>query len=200
LYLDGRPVQIKGATWTGLETKEAKLHEPPAASKKGVDDVLKELQDARFNALRLPVSLQYMLTADAAQLTTLRGFLEKAAARGFLVVFALSALQPGKPIDLWHDDKFTEADTVKGWTRLLKEVVLANPNIQSTHGTTNNVMGIDLLDRPGPSATWGLLKAKTDWNLFANRLIHTLDRDVPEFDGLFFVQGLLNEARESALE
>lgn len=192
IYVDGRPVQIKGATWSGLETPEGKLSQPPPTTHRSQTDVLSELRENKFNALRLPVSLDFMLKASPQQLTDLRAFMQSAADRGLLVFVALTALEAGKPVDLWYNDKYHEDDTIKGWTRLLKELT-PSPSASAT----TNLVGVDLLDRPGPSATWGTTKPKTDWNTFAAKLIEALSKDVPEYDGLFLVQGLYDEASES---
>ena len=39
-------------------------------------------------------------------------------------------------------------------------------------------------------ATWGKGNARTDWNVFAQRAIRHLAEKVPEFEGVFFVEGV----------
>lgn len=192
ILLEGHPVQIKGVTWSGMETQRGVLDgvaveaEKAATATKPIDDFITDLKSAGFNAVRVPVSLSFALTGTDAQYATLNAFVNKAADNGILVMLVMKTLdrlgapqKPEDPKNLWYNSRYQEEDFVKGWTKLLKEF-----------STRWNVFAIDILDTPGPTATWSNVSPTTDINKLAERLIPVLATNVPQYTGLFLVQGL----------
>lgn len=60
-------------------------------------------------------------------------------------------------------------------------------------------MGLEVLNEPHGTVTWGSGDAKTDYKLFLERVIQYLLVQVPTYKGLFFVQGLKWGGKETKI-
>ena len=192
VILQGHPVFLKGITWSGVETLRGALQgiqvpwDNDATATHTIDQVLQDIKYAGFNAIRVPVSLNFALAATDEEWYALADLIDAAAYKGVLVSLVMKSLDrvgaPEDPADvkgLWYNSRYTEADFIAGWERLLK--YFAN---------RWNLFAIDILDEPGATATWGATTALTDFNQFAYRFIAQVSYDIPEYTGLFVVQGL----------
>lgn len=111
--------------------------------------------------------------------------LERAADRGILVVLALHSVGSGRPAGLWYSSSSSTQDFLQAWRTVLSRYVA---------GTTRhwNLMGIDLLHRPGRGrGKWGDDDPSCDWNLAAqDTAVRLLREFAGSFQGLIFVQGI----------
>lgn len=157
----------------------------------------------QFNALRLPISLdvardptlpvpRHALCGDRSLETIatvgqlLDRVFERAADRGIVVVLALHAVGSDFPPGLWYSPSSSSAqDFVQAWRTVLSRYVAGT----SRHW---NVLGIDLLHRPGRGrGTWGDDDPDSDWKRAAqDTAVRLLREFAGSFHGLVFVQGL----------
>ncbi len=107
--------------------------------------------------------------------------LEGAADRGIVVVLALHSVGSGRPEGLWYSSSASAQDFLQAWRAVL-----------SRYSRHWNLMGIDLLDRPGRGrGKWGADDRSCDWNLAAQDTAVRLLREFSgTFQGLCFVQGI----------
>ncbi len=197
ILLNGRHhFHIKGLNWFGIENAETRA--PHGLWSTTLDDVLDFLALNHFNTLRLPVS--YTVAHDLALAVppsavgadpSLKGLnvgqlldtiFDRAAARGILIILALHNDDITSPDDkgLWYGSASSYHDFQDAWRRLLARTCWRW-----------NLLGADLLDRPGRGhATWGNKDPSHDWNLAAQDTAAMLSKEYPIFKGLWFVQGI----------
>ena len=89
--------------------------------------------------------------------------------------------------ELWYDGQYSESDVMRSWDIMLRRV-----------GSKWNVIGLDLKNEPHGAATWGYDQSNTDWNKAAERIINHIASSFSSFRGLFFVEGVGENARTSA--
>lgn len=111
--------------------------------------------------------------------------LECAADRGIIVVLALHSVGSSRPAGLWYSSTSSAQDFLQAWRAVLSRYVAGS----SGHW---NVMGIDLLHRPGRGrGKWGDDDPSCDWNLAAqDTAVRLLREFAGSFAGLCFVQGI----------
>lgn len=111
--------------------------------------------------------------------------LESAADRGILVVLTLHSVGSGRPAGLWYSFTSSAQDFLQAWRAVLSRYVAGN----SRHW---NVLGIDLLHRPGRGrGKWGDDDPSCDWNLAAqDTAVRLLREFAGSFQGLCIVQGI----------
>jgi len=200
ILLNGRHhFHCKGVSWFGMDTADTRA--PHGLWATTLDDVLDFLALNKFNVLRLPVA--YTVACDLALCvptsvvsgdSSLHGLnvgklldtiFERAAARGILVVLALynddaTTLFGSQDQGLWYGSKASYRDFQDAWRRLL-----------TRYGGRWNLLGVDVLDRPGRGrATWAEGNSSTDWNLAAQDTAAILIQEYPQYRGLWFVQGI----------
>lgn len=193
IMLNGHPLFLKGINWYGFETE---LFVPHGLFVWSPEQFMKFLATHRFNAVRLPFSLEwaargldapllnpYVVQPDAATLTQgqlLERIFDAAAAEGIVILLDLHVISVEVGIvDLWYDETADNERVLDIWTQVLSRVA-----------GRWNLMGIDIKNEPHGIATWGRGNPKTDWNLFAQQAIQTLAARVPQFQGVFFVEGV----------
>lgn len=200
ILLNGRhQFHVKGANWFGLDY--AGTRAPYGLWTSPLNDVLDFLALNQFNVLRLPVASTTannltleIPTSSVRGDNSLRGMnvgqlldtiFERAAARGILVVLALcnddvTSLSGAHNEGLWYGTMLSYQEFQDTWRRLLRR-----------YGQRWNLLGIDLLDRPGRGrAEWGVHNSSTDWNLAAQDTAAVLIQEYPQYRGLWFVQGI----------
>jgi hypothetical protein len=108
--------------------------------------------------------------------------LQAAADRGIVVVLAMHSVGSGRPAGLWYSSTTSAQDFLQAWRTVLSRYA----------GRHWNLMGIDLLHRPGRGrAKWGNDDPSIDWNLAAQATALRLLREFAgTFCGLCFVQGI----------
>ena len=60
-----------------------------------------------------------------------------------------------------------------------------------------NILGLDLLNQPHGSVTWGSGAASTDWNKAAESVADFILAKYPQYRGLFFVEGIESKSYPS---
>lgn len=60
----------------------------------------------------------------------------------------------------------------------------------SLKGSNDRITTTTIHTNTNSIATWGKGNARTDWNVFAQRAVRHLAEKVPEFEGVFFVEGV----------
>ncbi|EGC35631.1 hypothetical protein DICPUDRAFT_152047 [Dictyostelium purpureum] len=174
LFINDLPLRLKGINWFGCETETFTVHGLWARDYKQYLDFLKE---HRFNAIRIPFSLE-MIMKDPfptsititpqinkefyglRALSVLDMIIEAAGERGMLILLDLHSFGPNDRLHdgLWYNNKYNENDVMKMWNILILR-----------YGRVWNVLGVDLKNEPF-SATWDTSNEKTDWDKAINRI------------------------------
>jgi endoglucanase len=142
INLNGKPVNLKGASWFGFQTSARAPH--GLWGNINSSFFLDFLKDNDFNAIRLPLDLDLMLhdgkhahVADDPKNTMtslgLLDYLIKACAdRGIVVLLDMHCLDTGgtNQSPVWFNSKFSEQDAIDGWvvmaTRSLVQITCLN--------------------------------------------------------------------------
>mmetsp|Transcript_31320 Transcript_31320/g.50575 ORF Transcript_31320/g.50575 Transcript_31320/m.50575 type:complete len:854 (-) Transcript_31320:12-2573(-) len=180
LYVYDERLFIKGVNWFGAESESGIVDGLSVVS---ADDLIDFLSKNKFNAVRIPLSMQNVLQDRSIILTALDFGLNadfvpgngsyptvlsaldvligKLASRGILVMLAnyrpLSADQTVPP--LWYDGTYREEDIWRFWNIL-----------SGRYCNQWNVIAADLKNEPHGRATWGSQDIGTDWKQAAERL------------------------------
>ena len=130
----GERMRIKGVNWFGFETNIYTVHGLWSVS---MDSLFKFLKDNRFNAIRVPVSLEMVLKMDELKSTgidttvnpalagvtaskALDVFIAKCKDNGMLVLLDMHVHTASGPIeDLWWTNTYSEKDWMDGWKKLM---------------------------------------------------------------------------------
>ncbi|GAB5033405.1 cellulase 2 [Nannochloropsis oceanica] len=198
-------IQIKGLNWFGLD----RINIFEGTNYKTIDEVIAFLIDHKINAIRLPFSLEFALTPmDVQEAKAGGGFGElqypdrgkispayygmtsweiidilfkTAGENGILILLDMHMLDPAKGVSrLWYDpEKYSEATVMWGWERILKRYV--------GHW---NLFGLDVMNECHDHASWGTGNPMTDFNSYVERFMLFINERVPEYRGLFFVEGV----------
>ncbi len=187
----GEPVSLHGVNWFGLETETFAPHGLWARNWRSMMD---EMRDLGFNAVRLPLSgelvlsdggtpsgIDYGLNPDLHGLDGLQildRIVEYADRIGLRVLLDYHRGPPGDgPNDngLWYGDGFTEADWIDAWR------ILA-----ARYRGEDAVMGADLANEPH-GGTWGG-GGPEDWPAAAARAADAILPVAPEW--LMVVEGV----------
>lgn len=188
IYHDGARIKLFGLNWFGFETDE---YAPHGLWERHYTDMLDDIQNLGFNALRLPFcpsALSPNTTPDAHTslnpefiglnaLQLLDVFLNELNERQ--IYFLLDHHRPDCEAisELWYTDDYSEEDWLNDLT------FLAN-----RYKDLEYFIGIDLKNEPHGAATWGTGDSATDWNIAAataaNAILAVND------DILIFVEGI----------
>jgi endoglucanase len=188
----GRPTQLRGVNWFGLETKN---HAPHGLWARDYKTMLAQIKGLGYNTIRLPFSIQ-ALRDDATAVTgvefsigsnqELKGktpleimdaIVTEAGKQGLMIILDCHRLNNQRIPELWYGDGFTEWDWIRGWA-MLTERYKEQPN----------VIGADLKNEPHGKATWGTGDRQTDWRLAAERAGNAVLNINPHW--LIFVEGI----------
>lgn len=192
----GTRVQIKGINWFGFETNIYTLHGLWSVS---MDSLFTFLKKNKFNAIRLPVSLEMVLGMDTLKSTSIntqenpklvgatagKAFdivVSKCKEYGMLVLLDMHVHKASGPIeDLWWTHEYTEDQWIQGWKKLV-----------TRYKSDPHVFACDLKNEPHGKATWDAQKRDTNWALASQKIaaaIHAINPKV-----LIFVEGIENVA------
>jgi endoglucanase len=190
----GERTRIKGVNWFGFETNIYTVHGLWSVS---MDSLFKFLKDNRFNAIRVPVSLEMVLKMDELKSTgidttvnpalagvtaskALDVFIAKCKDNGMLVLLDMHVHTASGPIeDLLWTNTYSEKDWIDGWKKLVTRYQ------QHPH-----VFACDLKNEPHGSATWAKGDPRTDWAKAAERIAAAIHNINPKL--LIFVEGIEN--------
>ena len=188
---EGTSVRLAAVNWFGLETSRAS---PDGLNVRAWQDMMKQMADLGFNAIRLPYSSELLagkmptnisatLNPDLAGLSGLQiidRIVEYAGRIGMKIILdhhRSSAGDGPNKNGLWYEDGYTEQGWINDW------VMLA----QRYKGDTT-VVAADLHHEPHGQATWGDGNATTDWQAAAERAGAAIQAVNP--DWLILVEGI----------
>ncbi len=154
----GRNVQIAGVNWFGFEGENMS---PNGLWTRGYKEMMQQMVELDFNAIRLPFSsemlhstreargIDYSQNADLRGLTPLQvmdkilAYAEEIGLRVILDHHRSDAGAGTSPNGLWYDSKYTEAAWVDDWEMLAQR-----------YADNTAVIGADLHNEPH-AGTWG---------------------------------------------
>ncbi len=193
---------------------ESESYAPHGLWSFSIDHFMEKLTYLKINVLRLPFSVWLVINdpsntnvdcssnsqtiakfgdarvCDLSALDLMEHLVDVLADNGILVLLDQHRLHGGAWTDidnwitpLWYDDTFSEAQVLQSWDILMDRFA-----------GQWNVMGLDLKNEPRDPASWGYNDTSTDWNQAAERIIQHIAGYYPSFTGLFFVEGVAENA------
>jgi endoglucanase len=189
LTMDGRPVEITGVSWFGMETG---TYAPHGLWTRNWQAMLDQIAALGFNTVRIPLSndalqpgrmpqnINYAVNPDLAgksSLELLDLLVHGAADRGLKVILDRHRPTSAAQSDLWYTDSVSEARWISDWVMLAQR-----------YKGQAAVLGMDLHNEPRGPATWGSGDLSTDWRLAAERAGNAILGVNPYV--LIFVQGI----------
>lgn len=193
ILVGGRPFAIKGVSWFGMENAEPALGGLDARS---LGDILDFLSDHKFNAIRVPLSADSILSnsrtnkwlvsealnpglRDAPYFTMLDALVEEAATRGMLILLDMHRLEAAKSkYKLWYDAATPESEVAWAWQQ-----------VAVRYCGSWNILGADVFNEP-TEVTWGYpdgYSNATNWMSGATVLGNAVLAKCP--DWLVFMSG-----------
>jgi endoglucanase len=166
----GNRVQLHGVNWFGFETDSFAPH---GLFVRNYQDMLAQMAQVGFNAVRLPYSNQLFRSASAPQgidyrlnpelkglseLALLDKIVAGAQQHGLYVILDRHRPDAYAQSELWYTERVPETRWIDDWVMLARHY-RDNPT----------VLGADLHNEPHGSATWGDGNPRTDWRLAAER-------------------------------
>lgn len=187
---------LKGVSWFGMEEENHVLR---GLNKVSIDDILLFLKKNKFNAIRLPLSLQNLkdnpVTTQGLStfhnpdfpslnyIDTIHLIVNKAAKHNMLILLDMHRLNSLDVASkgVWYDNQSTEDDLVNMWKRLAIEF-----------SEDWNIIGCDLYNEPW-NATWNDDKNdKENWKNAVERIGNQIHKTSPSW--LLFIEGVGNRA------
>ncbi|UEM19585.1 cellulase family glycosylhydrolase [Skermanella mucosa] len=187
----GTPVRLAAVNWFGLESLRAS---PDGLNARNWQDMMKQMADAGFNAIRLPFSSELLdgrvpaningtLNPDLIGLDGL-GIIDKivehAGRIGLRIILDhhRSAAGDGPNQNgLWYEGTHTEREWIDDWVMLAQR-----------YKGNSTVVAADLHNEPHGQATWGDENPATDWEAAAERAGAAIQAVNP--DWLILVEGI----------
>ena len=189
LGADGRPAQITGVSWFGMETG---TFAPHGLWTRNWRAMLDQIAALGFNTVRLPFSndalvpgrmprtINYDVNPDLAGKTSLEVMdmlLRGAGERGLKVILDRHRPTAEAQSELWYTDAVPENRWIADWVMLARR-----------YRGQPALLGMDLHNEPRGPATWGSGDLATDWRLAAQRAGNAILAVNPYV--LIFVQGV----------
>ncbi len=185
---NGETVQLRGVNWFGFETRDHVVHGLWARNWR---DMVTQIKDQGFNAIRLPVcpdtlqgqtnlNINYGLNPDLQGMDSrqvLDTLLNHLDAEGVFILLDHHRPDCNAISELWYTSSYSE----EAWIDDL--VWMAN-----RYKTLPHLIGIDLKNEPHGPATWGTGNPATDWNSAAERAAAAILAEAPDL--LIFVEGI----------
>lgn len=198
LKINQKRFYLKGASWFGFETGVSTVHGLWAVDYKFIANFL---ADNKFNAVRLPFSLDLVLKnpnptsinygscqndhncnmdlKGLRSLEVLDKIINYFGTKGIVVLLDLHSFEPDAygSNGLWYDSTHSEAQVIQGFRMLADR-----------YRNTWNVFAIDVKNEPF-QATWGTGNLNTDFNKASERIGEAIINDT---NWLIFVEGTAN--------
>ncbi|MEM1275289.1 MAG: cellulase family glycosylhydrolase [Pseudomonadota bacterium] len=188
LDANGNAVQIRAVNWFGAENN---VRAPHGLWQRPMTEMMDQMVDEGFNAIRLPFSVQNILEdlpatsvagdPSLAGLTTLEIFdriVAYAEQIGIKIILDAHRVTQGNGAEgIWYSGQYDEADWIAAWE------LLAN-----RYGDSDAVIGADLLNEPH-LGTWGTGQ-RNDWPAAAEQAGNAVLDIAP--DWLILVEGIGN--------
>jgi endoglucanase len=188
--------RVKGLSWFGFETQDYVVD---GLWQHPMDTYLDQLQSLKVTTLRVPFSAEWIqynfdlypydgfTSADPENqhkksIEILDTLFDKCEERNIFIMLDLHRLHNTYISELWYsptDKLFTAESFFSVWETML-----------TRYAHRPNFFGVDLLNEPHGSATWGTGNTGTDWNLFVEYAIPILGSKFPNDNFLFIVEGI----------
>ena len=190
-FRDTTPFKIKGVSWFGMETCD---YLPQGLWQHSMEYYLDFLQHQKFNAIRVPISEQWVkndwashvpnqgqLSADPSlsgktSLQILDQLFDECQKRSIYILLDMHRLHcDAQSHEVWYtdDNQFTTDSFIKSWQTVIDRY--------AEHPAFH---GIDLLNEPRGRAHIGG-NDQNSWNLFVEQAFQDLN-----YDGLVYVEGV----------
>lgn len=187
-----QPFLLKGINWFGFETE---TFSPHGLWSQSMDYLLDFLHKNKFNALRVPFSVEFVEKMDVqppigidvyknpdmhkkTSGQVLDILVQKAKRYGILIMPDMHRMEArGSIPPLWYDDKYPEKRILRAWKTLV-----------SRYKYEPFVFAVDLKNEPHGMARWGGSIPAVNWPAAAQRIANELHRINPKL--LIFVEGI----------
>ena len=186
----GERLVIQGVNWFGFETG---VHVPHGLWARDYADMLAQIHDLGFNAIRLPFSIESISSGSISSVNTALGrnaelagktpleamdlIVAEARRQDLLVVLDLHSLGDDSfQHPLWYGNGYSEDDWVDAWRTMANRF-----------GDDPNVVAADLKNEPHGEAQWGT-GAPEDWRRAAERAGDAVHAITPHW--LIVVEGV----------
>ncbi len=191
LDANGDAVEIRAVSWFGMETD---LQAPHGLWARNWQEMLEQIRDTGFNAIRLPFSAELVLDGGTPSgidfglnpdLQGLSGLqimdhvIDYAGDLGLKILLDHHRSEAGNGANgggLWYEGAYDEDDWIDAWTQLA-----------ARYADADNIIGADVHNEPHGPATWGDSSA-TDWAAAAERVGNAIHGVNP--DWLIVVEGI----------
>ncbi|EGC38974.1 hypothetical protein DICPUDRAFT_148310 [Dictyostelium purpureum] len=204
LSLNDQQITIQGIAWFGMETG---TFSPGGLKTTSVEALLDLLVQLKFNALRLPFSVDMILNnrypneinyslnpnlRGKTALQVLQYITEKSGERGILVVLEQHRFDPSDYISaLWYSTQcitnvdgacvnYTPELVVQSWITLTK-----------LFQQYWNLWALDIKNEPHDPATWGAGNPATDFDKAFTSISNQIG-SATNFNGVYFIEGVQN--------
>ncbi|MCV0428998.1 MAG: cellulase family glycosylhydrolase [Roseibium sp.] len=185
---NGDAVQIRAVNWFGAEND---VRAPHGLWQRPMTEMMDQMVDEGFNAIRLPFSVQNILENQVATsvggdpslagLTTLEIFdriIDYAEEIGIKIILDAHRVTQGNGAEgIWYSGAYDETDWISAWETLA-----------TRYGDSTAVIGADLLNEPH-LGTWGTGE-RNDWAAAAEQAGNAVLDVAP--DWLILVEGIGN--------
>jgi len=183
-YKNTDEFRLKGLNWFGFETNCRVVHGLWATP---IDEFFEFMANEKYNALRIPLSYELMNSLDEPANPDCLGqnpwmvnmpvrdllhmMLDKARVHQMVILFDFhtinSIITEGPSTDV-----VSILDVRNAWYNILRE-----------YHSYSNLLGIDIKNEPH-GISW------KEWGQYAVGFIRQVQHDFPDFQGLFFVEGI----------
>lgn len=187
------PFHVRGLNWFGYETDCKIVHGLWVNSLDTYFDML--ANDIQINALRIPFSYECIeqwnefpksdcVTANPwlSNITikdTLHVLFQKAAQHNIVILLDFHTVH-GKINDVLLPEETNLSDFLSMWRKVLQEF-----------SSYPNLLGIDIKNEPHGSISW------TEWSQYFTTVISFICSDIPQYKGLFFIEGVEDRFHKS---
>jgi endoglucanase len=185
---NGNEVRITGINWFGFETS---VLVPHGLWARNWQDMLDQIADLGFNAIRLPyssalldpgaspTSIDYVRNPDLQGLTSLEvmdRIVDYAGDIGLKIILDRHTLQPDNRHELWYNDAYPPQRLISDWQALARR-----------YADDPTVIGADIYNEPH-GGCWGCGDPAIDWRLAAEQAGNAIHDINPQW--LIFVEGV----------
>lgn len=190
------PFMIKGFSWYGME-EERQM--PGGLHEVTVDYILSFARKYKFNAIRLPLSVENIINNNIAasnsfknpdlsglrHIDVVKAIIRKAANYGILILLDMHRLENHevKSAGLWYSQTMPEERLFTVWRELCEHV-----------GDEWNVLGADIFNEPWNSL-WNSSDKSADWKQASERLGNLIHEKCPSWS--IFIEGVGARAKST---
>ena len=189
IYHNGNSVNLYGVAWFGFETPDHVVH---GLWSRGYKEMIAQMKDLGFNAVRLPFCPETLQNVDILSYIDPNKNPDLVGLKSLQVMDKIIdelnnqhlyiLLDHHRPdclmiSELWYTDSYTEEQWIDDLIFLAER-----------YKYVNYFLGIDLKNEPHGRATWGTGNVDTDWNLAAERASQAILEANPDI--LIFVEGI----------